>query len=62
MEVITNLMILAFLVLITNEFAPLFIGEKLPCKDLIFVYLLCVFVFMILTYSPIIRINADISF
>ena len=60
MEPIINLMVLAFLVLVVNELMPLLIGEKLPCRDLIFVYILCVLVFMILTYSPIIRINADI--
>lgn len=62
MEVITNLMILAFLVLTIDHFSPLIFGERLPFRDVIFIYLLCVFVFMILTYSPIIRIDANISF
>lgn len=62
MEVIGDLMFVAFLVLVIDHFSPLFIGERLPFRDIVFIYLLSVLVFMILTYSPIIKIDANISF
>lgn len=63
MEVIGELMFIAFLVLVIDHFSPLFIGgERLPFRDILFIYLLSVLVFMILTYSPIIKIDANILF